>query len=117
MSPAEDSILGTKSSAEMRAWYGPLRRALLTSGVRGYFAQLLKQRFAHARTAYVPPIRIAWSYARLGEIDSAFTWLDRACAEKDPYLLRIKVESNWDNIRSDPRYAALLRRIGLPSDA
>jgi tetratricopeptide (TPR) repeat protein len=112
-----DSLLGTKSVAEAEAWYGPQRKAFVKSGVRGFYGQLLKQRLALARTTYVPPIKIAGCYARLDQRDSAFAWLDRACAENDPYLLRIKVEPNFGNIRSDPRYAALLRRLGLPPDS
>jgi eukaryotic-like serine/threonine-protein kinase len=110
-----DSLLGIRSGAEAEAWYGPQRRAFVEDGVRGLYRQLLRQRLALAKTAYVPPIKIAGCYARLGERDSAFLWLDRACAEKDPYLLRLNVEPNWDNLRTDPRYAALARRLGLPS--
>lgn len=112
-----DSLLGARSTAEAEAWYGPQREAFVKSGVRGYYGQLLKQRLALVRTTYVPPIKIAGCYARLGQPDSAFAWLERACREKDPYLLRLKVDPNWDNLRSDPRYAALLRRLGLPPGA
>ena len=53
-------------------------------------------------------------YARLGEKDQAFEWLEKAYAERSDGLLRLKEDLGFDNIRSDPRYADLLRRIGLP---
>jgi tetratricopeptide (TPR) repeat protein len=111
---AQDSLLGSKSSAEAAAWYGPLRNAFRESGEKGYYRQLLKQRLALAKKEYVPPIKIALSYARLGEKDSAFIWLDRAIEARDPYVLRIPVEPHWDSLRSDPRYAAVMKRIGFP---
>ena len=111
----QDSLLGLKSPAEAAAWYEPLRGAFREAGVDGYYRQLLKQRLGLAKQgARAPAIKIAVPYARLGQVDSAFAWLDRACAERDPLVLRIKVEPHWDSLRSDPRYAALLNRIGLP---
>lgn len=49
-----------------------------------------------------------------GEKDKAFEWLAKAYQEHDSGLVLLKVEPEFDNIRSDPRYADLLRRIGLP---
>jgi hypothetical protein len=53
-------------------------------------------------------------YAVLGEPDRAFKYLDEAYAEREGNLVFIKSDSDLDGIRSDPRYADLLRRMGLP---
>ena len=54
----------------------------------------------------------AADYAMLGDKNAAFAALEKAFANRD--VLFIKVEPQFDNLRSDPRYADLLRRIGLP---
>jgi len=57
---------------------------------------------------------IAELYARLGQKDQAFEWLEKAYAEHPGGLVRLKEEVGFDNLRSDPRCADLLRCIGLP---
>jgi hypothetical protein len=53
-------------------------------------------------------------YAELGETDQAFRWLDTAYQERDYWLLGLKTDSSPDLIRSDPRFAELVRKVGLP---
>jgi len=55
----------------------------------------------------------AADYAVLGEKDAAFAALDKAFAMRATFLF-VKVDPVYDNIRSDPRFPELLRRIGLP---
>jgi len=50
----------------------------------------------------------------LGERDQTFELLDRCREERSPWLVWLKVDPALDPLRSDPRYADLLRRIGLP---
>ncbi len=52
-------------------------------------------------------------YAMLGEKDAAFAALEKAVAAGN-HVDTIKVDPRLDNLRSDPRYADLLRRMGLP---
>jgi serine/threonine-protein kinase len=62
---------------------------------------------------YVPAYSIALVYAGLGEKDQAFAWLEKAYAEHSFNMAWLKVEPRWDSLRSDPRFADLLRRVGL----
>jgi hypothetical protein len=50
----------------------------------------------------------------LGEKDEAFAWLERAYEEGHDIVHNLKVEPQFDSIRSDPRYRDLLSRVGLP---
>jgi hypothetical protein len=59
------------------------------------------------------PYFAAKSYVLLGDKDQALVWLNKA-AEAHSQILFIKADPYWDSIRSDPRYADLLRRMGLP---
>jgi hypothetical protein len=56
---------------------------------------------------------VALDYAKLGEKDAVFAALEKAFASRSGILF-IKTEPELDNIRSDPRFADLLRRMGLP---
>ena len=60
---------------------------------------------------------IAALHASLGDVDEAFRWLDVAVEEKATGLIFLRVHPRMDAIRKDPRYPALLKRVGLESAA
>jgi hypothetical protein len=53
------------------------------------------------------------SFAVIGEKERAFAWLEKAYQQHDPALAQLKVDPSVDNLRSDPRYPALLKKLGL----
>jgi hypothetical protein len=53
-------------------------------------------------------------YIGLGDADRAFEWLQKAFEARDWQMALLKVEPLFDGIRSDPRFAALVERVGLP---
>ena len=63
---------------------------------------------------YVDGYMVALVYSGLGEKEQAFQWLERAFQEHSGGITFLKVDPFWEPLRSDPRYADLLRRIGLP---
>ena len=67
-----------------------------------------------AKQGYVSPVSFAVVCAKLGDKDQAFAWLDKAYAERSPWLAYLSSDPDFDNLRSDPRFAALTKRIGLP---
>jgi tetratricopeptide (TPR) repeat protein len=69
-----------------------------------------------SRQTYVPAFSIAVIYAGLGEKDLAFDWLDKAYEQREGWLAwYFLFDPEFDSLRSDPRYADLLHRIGLPT--
>jgi TolB-like protein/Flp pilus assembly protein TadD len=66
------------------------------------------------RTAYVPAYYIASIYGALAEKDMAFTWLERAYAERDPQLTYLLLDPFMDPLRADPRFNVLVDKVGLP---
>jgi len=62
---------------------------------------------------YVPPVFMALVHFRLAENDRGFEWLDKALADGDHWLEFIKVFPGFDGVRTDPRYAALLKELRL----
>jgi serine/threonine-protein kinase len=59
--------------------------------------------------------QVAEAYAYFGNVNQAFVWLDRAVALRDPGIQWMRGDPLLRNITRDPRYAALLRRLNLPS--
>lgn len=57
---------------------------------------------------------IALVYAGLHENDQAFEWLEKSFEAHDKGLTYLKIDPCLDPLRSDPRLAALVRRVGLP---
>jgi serine/threonine-protein kinase len=62
---------------------------------------------------FVPAFGIALIYVGLGEKEQAIEWLEKAVAEREPFLIYLKVDPNFDSLRDHPRFASLLRRIGF----
>jgi TolB-like protein/DNA-binding winged helix-turn-helix (wHTH) protein len=56
---------------------------------------------------------IAWAYAGLGDKGQALAWLEKAYAQHSNEITALKVDPGYDNLRSDPRFRILLRRVGL----
>jgi hypothetical protein len=67
-----------------------------------------------SKERYVPAFSFAVIYLGLGEKDQAFAWLEKAYEDRSSLILFLKGDPIWDPLRSDPRFADLLRRIGLP---
>jgi len=81
-------------------------------------------RLAEARTALAKSLRLsqgkpvslgamALTYAALGDKEEAFLWLDKAYAAKSSFMTTLKYWPAFDSLRSDPRFADLVRRVGL----
>ncbi|MCX6564202.1 MAG: protein kinase [Candidatus Aminicenantes bacterium] len=70
-----------------------------------------------SKRIYVSAYDIAAVYIGLGEKNQAFEWLSKALEERSGFLVYIKCDRRFDVLRSDPRYEALLKRIGLPLGA
>jgi tetratricopeptide (TPR) repeat protein len=63
---------------------------------------------------YIPPITIATLYSQLNQKDKAFEWLEKVYEEKSSGLPSIKTSPEFENLRSDPRFSQLMKRVGLP---
>jgi TolB-like protein/DNA-binding winged helix-turn-helix (wHTH) protein/Tfp pilus assembly protein PilF len=62
---------------------------------------------------YVGPLSFAAYYAALGDRDRAFEWLEKAYRQRAPSLIALEVNYVWDNLRTDPRFQSLERRVGF----
>jgi hypothetical protein len=63
---------------------------------------------------HVPAVRIARLWAHAGDADRALDWLERAYVWRESPLVHLRVSWDWDNLRDDPRFQSLLRRMQFP---
>ena len=84
------------------------------SGYQAAMKRNVELQEEEVKRIYVDPMIIAGSYAVIGEKDKAFHLLEKGYQEKSPFMAYIKVYPWLDSLRSDPRYADLVRRMGLP---
>jgi tetratricopeptide (TPR) repeat protein len=86
-----------------------LQVALSTAGARGYWQKRLE--LARLEPKY-PPCDFAVIYLHLGDLDSMFKFLAEAQQDSWP-VVDIYFDRCWDSVRSDPRFQALRRKLGL----
>ena len=83
-------------------------------GRRAEAEQVLTRLDEVAHAKYVTPYGIALVYAGLGDKNRAFVWLNKAVAGRSHWLVWLNRDPRWDQLRSDPRFADLKKRVGLP---
>ena len=106
-SAAGDDVLGpVLAAAKGEQGYRGIERAWVQMQLGE-----LKER---AATGYVSPLDFARVYAQLGEPNLAFKHLEEAFEHRAPGLVFLKVDRAWDAVRTDPRFEAAVRRVGLP---
>jgi eukaryotic-like serine/threonine-protein kinase len=105
-------LQGDKVLGEMAAAMGTgLRSGGKDGALHSAVQALLAQR--KARDYFVSPYAIAQNYANLGDKDHAFEWLENAYKERDSSIVWMPTDLMLDPIRSDARYAELVRKVGF----
>jgi tetratricopeptide (TPR) repeat protein len=92
---------------------GPLASCYAASGQKSTAMELLDEVNRAAQHTYVAPVTLAMIYLGLREKDLAFQWMEKAAEVHDVLLCYLGVNPIYDFVRDDPRYIALLRRLGL----
>jgi TolB-like protein/Tfp pilus assembly protein PilF len=93
------------------AWLG---YALALAGEKDKARDMLDELKERSKREYISPYYLAIIYAGLADKDQAFEYLEKAYAERSNWVLRLKAEPKFDSLRSDQKFADLLRRVGLP---
>ena len=112
----KSEVLVGSSPEEAAAEATVMLRAFESGGEKGFWQKHLDLDLAAMKQpgSYVPSSTLAADYALAGENDKAFALLDKAYDEREGQSLTLlKVDPSFKNLRSDPRFSALLRKIGL----
>jgi TolB-like protein/Tfp pilus assembly protein PilF len=92
---------------------GILIRAYAHAGRRGDAIRLLAELKRRRKAGYIPAGAFVNAYLGLGDNEQAFYWLEQACREQSNILQFLRTHPYFDPIRGDPRFAELVRRVGL----
>jgi TolB-like protein/cytochrome c-type biogenesis protein CcmH/NrfG len=90
---------------------------LASAGEREEAARMLCELLEVRKTNCLPAVNIALIYTALGQREQAWTWLEMAMLELDPWRMHIAVEPRFKCFWSDPRFPHLLRELGFPSNS
>ncbi len=93
-----------------------LEKASQAQGIKGYWRKLLELWKKKSKEGTPPAFNWAVACARAGDKDQALKHLEMAYQERHPSMVFVKVEPVFASLRSDPRFADLLRRIGLSQE-
>lgn len=90
-----------------------LRRRYLTGGAKDYWRAKLDLTKKASKKGWVSPAYVARVYAGLGQMDAAFEWLTKGVDQYDQVTIFMNTIPAFDIMRPDPRFAALVRKMGL----
>lgn len=92
-----------------------LARGNAESGPTGAMLAVADEMAVRSKLDYVDPFRVSSAYARAGEVNRAFEWLEKAGDRGSLELIYLGLRPDFDLLRSDPRYEVLMQRLGLPN--
>ncbi len=113
----KSEVLSGSSTEEAAARANVMERAFKNGGEKGFWQKNLELALEASKQpgAYPSPSGLAAAYAGAGQTDKAFEWLEKAYqAREGEDLTLLKYAPGYENLRSDPRFSALLRKMGLP---
>ena len=82
----------------------------------GEWADLIRASFSlsFCATKISARVNFAMIYNGLNEKDQALAYLERSLQEREVQITFIKIDTRWDELRTDPRFQEIMRRVGLP---
>jgi len=120
MGMIEDGIAEIKiaieiSNGEVANWKSDLAWAYAKLGKFEEVRKILNDLLKINEQSHKSETEIAGVYVSLGEKEKAMEWLEKAYDLHAGYLTSLNYDSSFDDIRTDPRFKALLEKIGFPN--
>src|ERR1700731_204188 len=105
---------GLKLSGGSSLMRAALAQTFATAGRRKKAIQILDDLTKLTKQKYVAPYFFAGIHIGLGEDDRAIEYLEKSYEEHSHWLIYLHIDPSMDDLRSNPRFQDLLRRVGLP---
>lgn len=105
-----EKVLTLSGSPELAA---SVARDFAASGYSGVLKSWLDGLVEVSKHQYVSPYSIAQTYARVGEKEQAFAWLEKAYETRDSTLVSLKVDPMFESVHSDHKFGELVQRLHL----
>ena len=102
------TLFGAKKSAAEE------QQAFRAGGYHAVLEWKLKSIQRRAARDYVSPLEFAEAYAQLKRKDETLQYLEMSYEERVPFLVFVQCEPKFDFVHSDPRYRAIVKKMGLP---
>ena len=93
---------------------GALAVAMIRSGQRAEALEILNELKAEAANGNVSAFSAAQASAALGDKEEALTWMERTIADRWHQSYQFAINHEFDELRGDPRFKAILKRANLP---
>jgi serine/threonine protein kinase/tetratricopeptide (TPR) repeat protein len=90
-----------------------MEHSYVESGYKGAMYAGAQMLMEQSRLRYVSPYMIATLFAHAEEHDLTLQWLEKAYEERDQRVYSMGMDPGWDRVRSNPRFIALLEKVGL----
>ncbi len=104
---------GQAIDSAVRTYDAMIVRALAALGRLDEAAEILSRLEEQSRQQYIRAEYLAMAYAATGDLDRAFEALEKAVQARSAGVIYLHLDPGYDLLRGDPRYAALIERIGL----
>jgi DNA-binding winged helix-turn-helix (wHTH) protein len=104
--------------ANLPRWPVAMAARGFVAGVAGHHneaKQVLGELNRLSNHTYVTPYGVALVHAGLDRYDAAFDWLNKAFDDRSHWLVWLRLDPRWNRLRSDPRFAELMRRVHFPA--
>jgi eukaryotic-like serine/threonine-protein kinase len=92
---------------------GDIGRCWARAGRKDDASKTIRELREYLKQGYSVSYAIANVYYGLGDTEKTFEWLERSIRDREGSIMDISSNPIWDNLRSDPRFIALLKKIGL----
>lgn len=92
-----------------------LAYAYAKSGRRQQALETIEELIKRSERSYISATLVATTYAALGDHDKALQFLHKAVEQRDGVLPFTNIDPTFEDLRSDSRYAEILKRVGLPN--
>jgi len=108
------ALLSGASPEEASAVTAEFLTAFRTGGPNGYWQKNLQGTLWQQEHGGAGTLELASAYARVGDKEKALEWLQKAYEERNGNITLVNSYPDYKSLRGDPRFSALLKRIGLP---